>query len=79
MLIEINNKTLELRKTDVSIARKIVTEFFRNAESNCSKMGSFSLYYTVLIMAHVISGELLNTYDPKKVNKIISLLNSKNN
>lgn len=76
MIIQVNDRSIKLKNSEVKVAKNIVTTFLKNAQEHCAKIGAFSLYFTVLIIAHTITADLINTYDPDKLKKILDALNS---
>ena len=52
----------------------MITTFLKNAKENCEQIGSFSLYFTLLVVAHTVTGNLINTYDEKKIQMIMDKL-----
>lgn len=76
MIIQVNDRSIKLKRGEVKVAKQMVSTFLKNAQEHCSKIGAFSLYFTVLIVAHTITADLINTYDPDKLKKIMGALNS---
>lgn len=76
MIIQVNDRSIKLKNSEVKVAKNIVTAFLKNVQEHCTKIGAFSLYFTVLIIAHTITADLINTYEPDKLKKILDALNS---
>lgn len=74
MVVQINQKDIELNNKEVKLAREMITTFLKNAKENCEKIGSFSMYFTLLVVAHTVTGNLINTYDEDKIQMIMDKL-----
>lgn len=70
MKIIIDNYELEVHPQDVAAARKIIDHFFLDMKQLCTEKNAQVLYYTTIIMAHIISKELIEAYTPE----LLSLL-----
>lgn len=74
MIVQINQKDVQLNNKEVKLAREMITSFLKNAKENCEKLGSFSMYFTLLVVAHTVTSNLINTYDEKKIQLIMDKL-----
>lgn len=77
MTITINGEEIKLNPEEVKSARRIVSKFFHKIDQISSEKGQPTYYFTLLIIAHVISGEALDHIQPERLAMFMNEINNK--
>lgn len=72
MKILIDNKQITLAGRDVKAAKKIVLHCLDSSRQHAEEKGADAFYYTLLIVMHTLSGELINQLTPDVLAKILN-------
>ena len=70
MIIHLKDTAIQLNPSEVRAAKKLISRFITSVSSASKRTGQISFYFTVLIM-HMMSQQLLETFDPKDLQEIM--------
>ena len=62
MIIHLKDTAIQLNPSEVRAAKKLISRFITSVSS---------FYFTVLIIMHMMSQQLLETFDPKDLQEIM--------
>lgn len=68
------NGTIRLNKKEVRSTKKLITQFISNVKKEADNNLSPTYYFTLLMMMHVMSQELLNDFDEATLTNIMNRL-----
>ena len=68
----ISNKEIQLIPRDVKIAKKMVREFFEKTKEKAEEYGSPTFYFTSLIVAHILSQDLIKALTPEVLQVLLN-------
>lgn len=64
-------KDVYFNQDDIVAARKIVKNFFENIREKTKKKNKTSLYYTTLLVANVLTSQLLEEMGPENLKLLL--------
>lgn len=79
MKIVIDNKQITLAKRDVKAAKQIVLHCLESSRKHAEEKGSNAFYYTLLVVMHTMSGELMNELTPEVLAMILNSADKNSN
>ena len=71
MIIHLKDTAIQLNPSEVRAAKKLISRFITSVSLASKRTGQISLYFTVLIIMHMMSQQLLETFDPKDLQEIM--------
>ena len=71
MIIHLKDTAIQLNPSEVRAAKKLISRFITSVSSASKRTGQISFYFTVLIIMHMMSQQLLETFDPKDLQEIM--------
>lgn len=71
MIIHLKDTAIQLNPSEVRAAKKLISRFITSVSSVSKRTGQISFYFTVLIIMHMMSQQLLETFDPKDLQEIM--------
>lgn len=71
MIIHLKDTAIQLNPSEVRAAKKLISRFITYVSSASKRTGQISFYFTVLIIMHMMSQQLLETFDPKDLQEIM--------
>ena len=71
MIIHLKDTAIQLNPSEVRAAKKLISRFITSVSSASKRTGQISFYCTVLIIMHIMSQQLLETFDPKDLQEIM--------
>ena len=71
MIIHLKDTAIQLNPSEVRAAKKLISRFITSVSSASKRTGQISFYFTVLIIMHIMSQQLLETFDPKDLQEIM--------
>lgn len=71
MIIHLKDTAIQLNPSEVRAAKKLTSRFITSVSSASKRTGQISFYFTVLIIMHMMSQQLLETFDPKDLQEIM--------
>lgn len=71
MIIHLKDTAIQLNPSEVRAAKKLISRFTTSVSSASKRTGQISFYFTVLIIMHMMSQQLLETFDPKDLQEIM--------
>ena len=71
MIIHLKDTAIQLNPSEVRAAIKLISRFITSVSSASKRTGQISFYFTVLIIMHMMSQQLLETFDPKDLQEIM--------
>lgn len=71
MIIHLKDTAIQLNPSEVRAAKKLISRFITSVSSASKRIGQISFYFTVLIIMHMMSQQLLETFDPKDLQEIM--------
>ena len=71
MIIHLKDTAIQLNPSEVRAAKKLISRFITSVSSASKRTGQISIYFTVLIIMHMMSQQLLETFDPKDLQEIM--------
>lgn len=74
MKINVSGYIIQLNEREVTFAKKKVSQFLLRIKNIGEKHCMPSFYFTVLIVAHVMTGELLDMISAKNLSKVMDAL-----
>lgn len=75
MTIKINGKDVVLNANEVKQAKKIVSEFLKNVEESSTRHAHKSFYFTMLVVMHVLTQQILDEMDADTFGKYMKMVN----
>ena len=72
MKVTIDGTEIELDDDTVKASKGLFIRFLEKVETPCRKTGSMSLYYTLLIVAHMMTAQMLRTIDEPNLKKLLT-------
>ncbi len=77
MRIYVRNRIIHLLNNDVKSSRKNCTRILKNIRDVAYKHNRYSYYLTFLIIMHVMTGDLIEQFDPDVLEAVFSELRLK--
>lgn len=74
MRINVSGYFIRLNDREVKFAREKVSQFLLRIKKIGDKHCMPSFYFTVLVVAHVVTGELLDTITSEELSKVMNAL-----
>ena len=74
----VNGKNIKLKKHQVVLAKKYAAEYLEKLRNESSKANRPDYYITQVIILHVMTGEILDNFDPEGLATIMELLYEQN-
>ena len=71
MIIHLKDTAIQLNPSEVRAAKKLISRFITSVSSASKRTGQIYFYFTVLIIMHIMSQQLLETFDPKDLQEIM--------
>ena len=71
MIIHLKDTAIQLNPSEVRAAKKLISRFITSVSSASKTHRPNFLYFTVLIIMHIMSQQLLETFDPKDLQEIM--------
>ena len=71
MIIHLQDTAIQLNPSEVPAAKKLISRFITSVSLASKRTGQISFYFTVLIIMHMMSQQLLETFDPKDLQEIM--------
>ena len=71
MIIHLKDTAIQLNPSEVRAAKKLISRFITSVSSASKRTRQISFYFTVLIIMHMMSQQLLETFDPKDLQEIM--------
>lgn len=72
MKIRIGKQNIPMNPKEVKVAKKLYTKFLDEVKSESVDKGIPSLYFTTIIMTHVMSQDLLRALTPEALSVIMN-------
>ena len=76
MRINVLGKEMKLNKSEVKMCREQIAHLTAQVLKASEAHDNYTYYYTFLIMMNIISGTLLEEFDPERLQLIMNVLNS---
>ena len=74
MIVKIRDKELHLNPIDVKASKKLISNFLDSAKEASHERMNPTFYFTLLIVMHMLSQDLLNEIDPSTLETIYAKL-----
>lgn len=79
MRVTIKGKEIQLDNREVKSAKKITLEFIERVKAESEKSGQPTYYFTMLLIMHLLSQDLIDELGEKQLALIVNSLNEKKN
>lgn len=74
MIVQFKDTSLKLNSHEVKAAKRAISRFLDNVKGVSEKELTPTYYFTLLLMMHLISQELLNDFDQEVIEEIMTKL-----
>ena len=71
MKVIIDGKTITLNNRDVRVAKKTLRHFLKTSKEEAEKHNSYSYYYTLLLVMHIMSNDLISSATPDFIQMVL--------
>lgn len=69
--IKINGETISLNRNEVSVSKRMVSDFIDKTKKKCEEKNGLSFYITFLIVMQILSQELLSELKIKEFSTLL--------